>query len=696
MSKIQKKYIGTAQVGAVQIRLENDQALVSRNAANTVDVDILKLDTSDQIQVLRPLFLSAEAGSGLEAVAYQQVLLLDGSNPMAADINMGTFLITDLGDPTADQDAATKIYVDTAVASIDISGKANTNLDNLATSTSIPATTVSLRSLNTTQVLATEFKLETADQTTSNSGSVRVRAGNVDGNFVSGAARMLSGFNTNALRATAATAATGLVSVGSGSITGGTTGSTGAAFLSTGTITGTVSGNTGAVTVSSGTINSTSTGNTGDVIVVSGTNSGVGVSGNTVIETGNSVNAAGGNTGTMFVDTGRSLNGVSGPVFIQSGAVSNVPRFPGDLDNIASTQPTGVIAISSGNILNASSSAATGGMSFASGSHSGVGTSGNVNINSGANTGTGGTGSLNLNSGNSAASSSGSVNIASGTTGGIFSSGGVNISSGATTGADSGLVQVTTGDTAGNFITGGLNLFTGNNTNAARANATTTATGNILMGSGDVAAGTGRSGYAGISTGVIAVGATGNSGESFLNTGLVAGTGRTGDVSIYSGENTGTGDTGDIYIFTGDAAAGTSGKLNIFCRIVEIESQVDMQGNKIIDLADPTNPQDAATKTYVDSQIAAGVNFKNELVTLNGTDITNQYIDLSQKYMPDSIMVSCSRVVLNAIAAVNAAYDFQVDNSGLVTRLIFQGPSASAGAEALVDGDVLFIKAVVI
>lgn len=47
MSQIVKKFIGNNEVGAAKIRLENNTTLRGRNAANSADVNILKVNASD-------------------------------------------------------------------------------------------------------------------------------------------------------------------------------------------------------------------------------------------------------------------------------------------------------------------------------------------------------------------------------------------------------------------------------------------------------------------------------------------------------------------------------------------------------------------------------------------------------------------------------------------------------------------------
>lgn len=87
MSQLKTKYIEDNAVNDLKMRLRNNLALRGRNAADTADVEILKVTSSDIIQLLRTM-------------------------------SMNSSRIVDLLDPVAAQDAATKGYVDSVVAGV--------------------------------------------------------------------------------------------------------------------------------------------------------------------------------------------------------------------------------------------------------------------------------------------------------------------------------------------------------------------------------------------------------------------------------------------------------------------------------------------------------------------------------------------------------------------------------------------------
>jgi len=87
MSRLLGKFVQDSTITDLQIRLRNNLALRARNAANTADVEILKISATDILTVLREMSLDSNK-------------------------------ITDVADPTAAQDAATKAYVDSVVAGL--------------------------------------------------------------------------------------------------------------------------------------------------------------------------------------------------------------------------------------------------------------------------------------------------------------------------------------------------------------------------------------------------------------------------------------------------------------------------------------------------------------------------------------------------------------------------------------------------
>ena len=369
-------------------------------------------------------------------------------------------------------------------------GKANTNLDNLAAGdTSIPAG-VDLRSLETDQSLG--FRLFTANQASSVSGAVQIRSGTTAG-FLSGGTFILPGLNSAAAASTYNTAATGSGLLRSGTITGGTKGATGYIAIQGGDILG-----TGV------------TGITGPIYIESGENNGLGGSGFIRAVTGFSKNASSpapgegsSNTGQFIAGSGKSLAGRSGSVFLSSGEIANTSGF----DNSASTQATGSINVYSGEIANASSSAATGNAYFETGTHTGSGTSGRVSVTSGENYGTGASGISEFASGNisnvASAAASGAVYVNSGSNAGSGITGAVNVGSGGSSGtgttgtaqiqsgiinnaassADSGFSQIRSGDNAGAGKSGDVYVASGNNLGTGNS-------GNIQLYAGTVVSGT--------------------------------------------------------------------------------------------------------------------------------------------------------------------------------------------------------------
>lgn len=78
-----------------------------------------------------------------------------------------------------------------------------------------------------------------------------------------------------------------------------------------------------------------------------------------------------------------------------------------------------------------------------------------------------------------------------------------------------------------------------------------------------------------------------------------------------------------------------------------------------------------------------------ESITLSGTDITNQYIDLAQPILASSLDFMVSGLIFNE------GVDYTVSltgGAGGVTRVTFAGDLATAGNAALVATDVVYVK----
>ena len=114
------------------------------------------------------------------------------------------------------------------------------------------------------------------------------------------------------------------------------------------------------------------------------------------------------------------------------------------------------------------------------------------------------------------------------------------------------------------------------------------------------------------------------SGAIYLYSGFST-TGRTGDLIIGSGAASSGGTTGDVYLTAG-TTSGTRGK------VVLAGSSIDVSSKNVINVLDPVNPQDAATKNYVESVAANKEPLHNTSLNqgVNGgltANVTNQVIN---------------------------------------------------------------------
>lgn len=132
--------------------------------------------------------------------------------------------------------------------------------------------------------------------------------------------------------------------------------------------------------------------------------------------------------------------------------------------------------------------------------------------------------------------------------------------------------------------TGAINVISGNRTGVGNS-------GSLIVSSGDQSAGTGESGSTTIRTGS----GVNASGLVNLTTGNTsAGSSTSGAINITTGN--GILGSGNVVLTTGTGSV--RGQITLDAR------QVDVSNVKIVNLADPTAAQDAATKAYVDSLIS--------------------------------------------------------------------------------------------
>lgn len=122
-------------------------------------------------------------------------------------------------------------------------------------------------------------------------------------------------------------------------------------------------------------------------------------------------------------------------------------------------------------------------------------------------------------------------------------------------------------------------------------------------------------------------------------------------------------------------------------------TDVSLNTRKLIDVVDPTALQDAATKNYVDTSIAAVPvsSAVKQTITLSSTDITNQYVDLS------NVIVANTAILTRLGVVQRQGYDYSVSLTGGVggkTRISFTsgGDLASSGGYPVIAGDILEVQ----
>lgn len=181
MSQIIKKFIGADQVGAGKIQLENDMYMRARNAGNTADVDVLRVNTDDYIELNSAVPLVPDVASsgviGLGTVPFSELNVVDANSQGA---NIYTTLGTDADlriKPffTVDGDSVAGIYltIDATVQALAFATEDNS--DNNAVETAPVLITSGVKSngaANTGAVV-----IQSGNSELANSGGVAIETG---------------------------------------------------------------------------------------------------------------------------------------------------------------------------------------------------------------------------------------------------------------------------------------------------------------------------------------------------------------------------------------------------------------------------------------------------------------------------------------------------------------------------------------
>lgn len=116
---------------------------------------------------------------------------------------------------------------------------------------------------------------------------------------------------------------------------------------------------------------------------------------------------------------------------------------------------------------------------------------------------------------------------------------------------------------------------------------------------------------------------------------------------------------------------------------------IDFSGSNPQTATTPSAANDITNKAYVDSVASAQKTWNLEALTLNGTDITNQYKDLAQVAVTGSIFFLVNGLWQRPTTDYTISY---TGGAGGKTRLTFAGDLATGGGAELVSGDVIYIQ----
>jgi hypothetical protein len=182
----------------------------------------------------------------------------------------------------------------------------------------------------------------------------------------------------------------------------------------------------------------------------------------------------------------------------------------------------------------------------------------------------------------------------------------------------------------------------------------------------------------------------GNSGNIRIRTGTSSGA-ESGEVQCISGNAT-VGNSGAVRLTSGNATAADSGDIVLLSGtaggnrgIIDLNGRhVTVNATAIKDVADPTDPQDAATKAYVDAAIGGTTPFRSTFV-LAAPDLANGYVDLVGLKDHNSIYVAVRGA---APLLEGATYEYTLSDVGPNTRVTF----VAAFLATLIVGDVVQVQ----
>lgn len=431
MSQLIKKFIANNAVDGTKIRLNNNENLKARNAANSADVNIVKVNASDRIEFASLPQVTSDAVSANDLVRYSQFAgALDGLKPKAAvrvastgpgvlatdfengdtvdgvvlatgdriliwqqasAAQNGIYIVAASGAParSSDFDAPSEIpgaytvaefgtaYQGVLFVSLSSPGTIGVDPINFAMRSISAGANQSLSNLTSPTAINQDLIfdtgdpafLKTKDDATGVTQNLTVTSGDGTG-FASGSLTLSTGISD--------TASTGTISMSSGSPSAADINS-GTVDLSSGTVSGT--GNSGGMSMFSG---QAVDGGSGAVVVSSGNVSGVGNTGDSLLRTG-TLNGTVGVSGNARIFSGASFGSASGNVEINSGNGLGTNSASGNL-TVASgsslgTGVSGTIVLTTGTSVDGNA----GDTLLATGSATGTADAGNIILQPGVN-----------------------------------------------------------------------------------------------------------------------------------------------------------------------------------------------------------------------------------------------------------------------------------------------------------------------